>query len=260
MIIDEIEDTLEHGYGESNDRESGEFIDEHEHTEDAGDIDRTDLLKLYLREASRSSMLTAEGEVAAGKRIERARKRLMKLLSRSLVVAQYCVHLRQMFQLDLESPADLIEEVAGRRDQSKPVSALAETALARVESAFRDLSTPRVNSPTPWATRKRRGAVGENTSATTPVRLRGRLAHSIRSITFTPAGERRLVALVEAAALGARKGNAVNDTKSANLEAVSAVLDEFDIAASVITIVTRGLASRADLANQASQTAAAIND
>src|SRR5262245_32738824 len=204
MIIDEIEDTLEHGYGESNDRESGEFIDEHEHTEDAGDIDRTDLLKLYLREASRSSMLTAEGEVAAGKRIERARYRLMKTLSRSLVVAQYCIHLRQMFRLDLESPADLIEGVADRADPTKPISEFVDPALTRVESAFHNLTGPRLNLPGPREMRRSRAVYGDITSQMTTARLRARLAHSIRSVTFTPAGERRLVSLVEAAALEAR--------------------------------------------------------
>src|SRR6266545_5866528 len=60
MIIEEIERTFEHGQDETNVEESFGLADEHE-PEEAVDIDRTDLLKLYLREASRSSMLTAEG-------------------------------------------------------------------------------------------------------------------------------------------------------------------------------------------------------
>lgn len=87
MIIEETESAFEHGQGEVNGEETFGFADEHEQAEDAEDVDRTDLLKLYLREASRSSMLTAEGEVAAARRIERARIRLMRLLSRSLIVA-----------------------------------------------------------------------------------------------------------------------------------------------------------------------------
>src|SRR5437870_5635064 len=106
MIIEEIEG-VEHDRAEVSGDEPFGFADEHEHAEDAGDVDRTDLLKLYLREASRSSMLTSEGEVAAARRIERARLRLMKLLSRSLVVAEFCLHLRQVFRRGLETPADV---------------------------------------------------------------------------------------------------------------------------------------------------------
>ena len=41
----------------------------------------------------------------------------MKLLSRSPVVAEYCVHLRQVFQLGLETAADVIEQAQFRRAQ-----------------------------------------------------------------------------------------------------------------------------------------------
>ncbi|HWP42841.1 MAG TPA: sigma-70 factor domain-containing protein, partial [Blastocatellia bacterium] len=63
--------------------------------EDGQDIDRTDLLKLYLRDASRAPMLNAAGEIEAAKRIERARARLLKELSRSVVVAEYCLYLKE---------------------------------------------------------------------------------------------------------------------------------------------------------------------
>src|SRR6185437_7136519 len=95
MIIEEIEGTFEHGQDETNGEEAAGFADEPEQAEEAEGIDRTDLLKLYLREASRSSMLTAAGEVAGAQRIERARSRLARLLSRSLIVAEYCVYLRE---------------------------------------------------------------------------------------------------------------------------------------------------------------------
>ncbi len=77
MTIEEIEGALQDGQGEVNGENSFGAADEQENTEEEVEVDRTDLLKLYLREASQSSMLTAEGEVAAAKRIERARIRLM---------------------------------------------------------------------------------------------------------------------------------------------------------------------------------------
>src|SRR5712692_2017857 len=109
MTIDEIDGSLEPEESEVSGEDLFGSTDEQEKIEDRGDVDHTDLLKLYLREASRSSMLTADGEIAAAKRIERARLRLMKLLSRSLVVAEYCLHLRQTFGRGVESPADVIE-------------------------------------------------------------------------------------------------------------------------------------------------------
>ena len=138
MIIEEIERTFEHGQDETNGEESFGLADEHE-ADDAADIDRTDLLKLYLREASRASMLTAEGEVAGAKRIERARIRLNKLLSKSPVVAEYCMYLRQVLRQGGETAADVIERAPGG-DPSRPlpVSELADPALARIEFAYRD--------------------------------------------------------------------------------------------------------------------------
>src|SRR6476660_2672034 len=112
MIIEEIERTFEDYQDEANGEQSRDVSDEHQ-SEDEADIDRTDLLKLYLREASRSSMLTAQGEVTGAQRIERARRRLTRLLSRSLVVAEYCAYLRQVFREGLETAADVIERVPG---------------------------------------------------------------------------------------------------------------------------------------------------
>ena len=184
MIIDEIEGALEPEEGEVNEDSFG-FTDEHGKIEDAGDVDHTDLLKLYLREASRSSMLTAEGEIAAAKRIERARLRLMKLLSRSLVVAEYCLHLRQTIGRGVESPADVIETVStgGNAASSLPVSELADPALARIEFTYRDLFTQKVASVRQISRRKR-------VNQTAHLRRQAVLYHSIRSITFTPAAER----------------------------------------------------------------------
>src|SRR2546422_11100080 len=86
--------------------------DETEEVEEARDVDRTDLLKMYLREASKPSMLTAAGEAAAAKRIESARARLAKLFSRSPIVAAYCLHLKEEFEAGQETPADFIETVS----------------------------------------------------------------------------------------------------------------------------------------------------
>ncbi|HET8676513.1 MAG TPA: sigma-70 factor domain-containing protein, partial [Blastocatellia bacterium] len=69
-MIDELVDDYEESY--DGDLETDpEAAEEYSDAEEAGDIDKADLLKLYLREASRAQMLDAKGEVAAARRIER---------------------------------------------------------------------------------------------------------------------------------------------------------------------------------------------
>ena len=250
MIIEEIERTFEHGPDETNGEESFGLADEHE-AEDAPDIDRTDLLKLYLREASRSSMLTAEGEVAGAKRIERARVRLNKALSKSPVVAQYCVYLRQAFHHGSESAADVIERAPGG-DPSRPlpVSELADPALARIEFAYRDVCLPKVRSA-------RRRTRRKNVFQTANIRTRVSLSRSIRSITFTPAAERRLVTLMESASnfTGfASAGGLTGRTEAAKQQ------EDFDLEASVAKIVASGLASPCEMMKLSQRATAAINE
>src|SRR6266849_5457320 len=245
MITSDTEDTFQHGYGDLDGEVSLSPKDQSERPEDAGDIDRTDLLKLYLRDASRSSMLTSEGEVAGAKRIERARTHLNRLLSRSLLVAEYCIHLRQAFVSGLESPAELIEGVADSNPSNLTVSELADPALVRVESAYHDLRVAvRRNS-------RRRKPVRSN------ARMRSRLSRSIRSITFTPAAERRLVSLIaRAAELVGHKPGAKHQTQAATQEG------RFDRETSVRQIIESRLilpSEVIDLARKANAAIAELN-
>jgi RNA polymerase primary sigma factor len=259
MIIDETEDALEDSPGEVNGEERFGLADEHEQAEDAGDADRTDLLKLYLREASRSSMLTAEGEVAAAKRIERARVRLMKMLSRSPTVAEYCLHLRQVFQRGLESPADVIEKapVDGKASTAVSVSQLADSALAGIESTYRELCSPKAGSA-------RRRDRRKHPTQTPNARRRVGLSRSIRSITFTPAAERRLAALVDNAGHLARRINARGfDSGTGTEDRVQPETNRpeaFDLEAPVAKLIASGLASPRELISLAKKVTAAINE
>ena len=248
MIIDEIERTFEGDDDQAHGEESFGPADVHEHAEDPADIDRTDLLKLYLREASRSSMLTAEGEVAGAKRIERARSRLTKLLSRSPVVAEYCFYLRQAFRDGRKTAADVIERApAGDASTSLPVSELADPALAQVELAYRDMCSPNVRSV-------RRRARRTNSFRTTAVRARARLSRSIRSITFTPAAERRLVALMESA------GHLATAKRNTPVAEASKEHEGFDLESAVARIITSRVAAPNDLMKLSQRSAAAINE
>ncbi len=247
MIIEEIEGTFEHGRDEIDSEDSFAVADEQEQVDEAADIDRTDLLKLYLREASRSSMLTAEGEVRGAQRIERARIRLNKLLSRSLVVAEYCIYIRQLFRQGLETAADVIERAPGG-DPSKAlaVSELADPALARIESAYRDVCSPASIQP---RQRARSRSAFQTTS-----RTRVALSRSIRSITFTPAAERRLVALMESAShLAAHEGLRLRNEAPTPPEG-------FDVQASVTKLIDSRLAAPRELAKLSQKASAAINE
>ena len=191
-MIDDLVDTYEESYDGDLETEA-EAAEEYSDAEEAGEIDKADLLKLYLREASRAQMLDARGEVAAARRIERARARLMRLLSRSPIVAEYCLNLRRAFRHGEETAADLIEHVnnVGPAPKSATIAEMADRALARVESAYHNLVSYKP------AIAPRRGS--KKFIQSMRARLTVTLSRSIRAIAFTPAAERRLVSLVESA-------------------------------------------------------------
>jgi RNA polymerase primary sigma factor len=204
MTLEEIDGTYEEKYADAETDETNDPAYESEEVEEAGDIDRTDLLKLYLREASRAPMLNAAGEVAAAKKIERARARLMRLLSRSPIVALYCKRLRQSLRRGDESAAEMIEHVPGYDANNPiPLSALADRALAEVDSAHNDLILF-VAKPAQKRGPKKAGRADKKYIRTLRARLLVHLSRSIREIAFTPAAERKLASLLESAARIAR--------------------------------------------------------
>ena len=246
---------FESGYHDSNEEETSADPDQRERVDDAGDIDHADLLKLYIRDAGQASMLTAEGEIAAAKRIERARARLMKLLSRSPVVAEYCIHLRQVFQLGLETAADVIERTSVGHPSSEqlPISELADPALATIEHAWRDLCL--ISSKVS----RRRDAKAQRTRNRKVSRAQVRLSRSIRAIDFTPAAERRLAALVDQARSLAgtlKPASIINKTKPAEPDDTEA----FDLKLSLRSLSARGLVSPESLIKLAKRVAAAIHE
>jgi RNA polymerase primary sigma factor len=248
MNINEIEGTFEHGYGENDDYD--ELAERGEQEDQTDDIDRTDLLKLYLREASRASMLTAEGEVAGAKRIERARIRLMKVLSRSLIVADYCVYLQQVLDCEIESAADIIESVTG---SARPVSEVAGQPLATIECRYEELRTQTNGFVLLRAGANARRRSAKRAARGRQARMRVLLSRSIRSITFTPAAERRLVMLVERAA-----GIATGAYQSAEGQATPGA--DYDLRSAVTALLTAGLAKPRELTRDSRRVSAAMNE
>ncbi|HSB10578.1 MAG TPA: RNA polymerase sigma factor RpoD/SigA [Blastocatellia bacterium] len=256
MITDESEGTFEHGYGETRDEDRFGVTEEQSEAEASADVDHTDLLKLYLREASRASMLTAEGEVAAARRIERARIRLMKLLSRSLVVADYCVYLRNAFQLEEAGPAEFIERAPGSEASSpRPLSELADSALANLERAYGELwknTSVQVRKP---ARRKLQ-------TKKTNLRARIRLSRAIREIAFTPAAERRMVTLLERASRVTFSNERIASTETARVEHQDPTppVAAFDLESTVAKTLGGGLITARELMSLATKASAALNE
>src|ERR1700754_3440968 len=112
-MIEEMDSEFEEEFTEADANEEADAESESTDVDAASDIDHTDLLKMYLREASRAPMLNAAGEIAAAKRIERKRNRLIKTIARSLLIVEYSLHLRDALQRGDETASDHIEYVTG---------------------------------------------------------------------------------------------------------------------------------------------------
>ncbi len=164
-----------------------ESEDELSFDEQTYDVDTADLLKLYLREASRTPMLNAAGEIKAAKRIERKRNRLMRLLSCSPLVAEYLLHLRQQFQNGEETASDVIEQVKSS-DWQQLTAASLDRAFEEVELAYIRLHSTK-RKPTKRMLKKYPG--------TYEARELIYFHRTIRTLVFTPAAERRLIKMVE---------------------------------------------------------------
>ena len=155
------------------------------------------------------------------------------------------MYLRQAFHHGRETAADFIERApGGDPSRSLPVSELADASLARIEIAYRDLCLPKVSSA---RQRTRRQKIFQ----TAGIRTRVSLSRSIRSITFTPAAERRLVTLVETAS---HLAGLTDKTEAAEPE------EGFDLEAAVAKIITSGLASPRELMKLSQRATAAINE
>ena len=263
-MIEEMEYELEDFVDVKDDESLDASHSENEETEQ---VDQTDLLKLYLREAGRAPMLDAKGEAMAARRIELARRRLMKWLSRSPVVAEYCLYLKDALNSGDERAADVIEAIQPRGQSAEPqTAALIESALAQVETAYDKLSLISAHSARVLSARKR-------SRWTAAGRFRARLlvhlSRSIRTITFTPAIERRLTRLIEEAGRVTQSGSSRTGSRPTQppvpaplwraddreqVEAlVSKILDDGTASADEITRVSRLVVAAAHSLSMAKQ-------
>ncbi|MBI3654247.1 MAG: sigma-70 family RNA polymerase sigma factor [Acidobacteria bacterium] len=234
--------------GEANEVEANEELPI---AEPGYDVDTADLLKLYLREAARAPMLDATGEMQSAKRIERARHRLQQFLSRSPLAIEYFAYLRQAFRHGDESAADLIEEVEIKSASQSPAEVV-DAALAQIEEAARNLYNPK---------RKPLKRLLKKYPHSFATRQRIALTRALRGVTFTPAGERKFIRVLDIAAQVAKNYPAKSterSVKNAKGEIVAPRKEEgFDIEATVTRMLTESEVTVAELSQLARKVNAA---
>ena len=246
-MIEEMDREFEEEYADAE-LNNEEFDAESESTDldSAGDLDHTDLLKMYLREASRAPMLNAAGEIAAAKRIERTRNRLAKMISRSPLIVEYCLHLREALRRGDETASDHIEYVTGY-DPNKPVSLgeAADKAFAQIEAAYTSL-TPVKPKPAKKVAAKKLTRTAKKFARSAAARRRIQLSRAVRAFVFTPATERHLIAIVQDGAEAARAFVAEN-TKIKAAAAATSTSSDFDIPPVTAKLITGGAISATEM-------------
>jgi RNA polymerase primary sigma factor len=169
-----------------------------------------DPARLYLREMRHYPLLTREQEIDLALRIERAKARILRTLSRLRLTEQLLIEtaaavasgqipvfevLSASYGPDLDPDA---EEAAG----SKRLEALLSAVVARIEQ-LRNEADRRLAGPNPsTAKRKRRGA-----RIPTYPRLLVAISREIQSLPFTPEFSNRMVEHLREAELLLRSGS-----------------------------------------------------
>ncbi len=256
-MIEEMDQEFEEEYADAELNEEFDAESESTDLDSAGDLDHTDLLKMYLREASRAPMLNAAGEVAAAKRIERARNRLAKMISRSLLIAEYGLHLREALRRGDETASDHIEHVTGH-DPNKPTSlgAAADKAFAQVEAAYANL-TPAKTKPAKKVAARKSTRAAKKFARSAAARRRIELSRAVRAFVFTPATERHLIAIIQEGA-GAARAFVAENTKT-KAAAAAAASNAFDISAVTAKLIAGGAVSATEMMRQSRQVNAAFD-
>jgi RNA polymerase sigma factor (sigma-70 family) len=235
-----IENMFENEYNEATDDPDPGTPEDVSVAEQNLDVDTADLLKLYLREASRAPMLDAAGEIHSAKRIERARNRLMRLLSRSPLAIDYFLYLRNSFHTGEESAADLLEQISIEAS-SQDHFELFNLAFAEIENAYVDIHS---------AKRKPLKRILKKYPRSFAARKQIILSQAIQRVVFTPAGERKFIKILDIAAQIARNQQKPTDVsvKGQNGRKLTLVKEEsFDVEAIVVRLLTEELATVAEL-------------
>jgi RNA polymerase primary sigma factor len=258
MMNEEMDNEFEEQYADADLNEEADAESESTDLDIAGDLDHTDLLKMYLREASRAPMLNAAGEIAAAKRIERTRNRLTRMISRSPLIVEYCLQLRETLRRGDETASDHIEYVAGfDPNKSAALGQFADQAFAEIEAAYLNLTSAKPKPAKKLAIKKSTRAA-KKFARSAAARQRVQLSRAVRAFVFTPATERRLIAMVQEGAEAARPFVAGN-TKAKAAAAAIGTSSDFDIAAVTAKQIAGGAVSAAEMMRLSRQVNAAFD-
>ena len=258
-MIEERENEFDEQYTDADLNEEFDADADSTDVDTTYDIDHTDLLKMYLREASRAPMLNAAGEIAAAKRIERTRNRLAKLIARSPLIVEYSLHLRDAVGRGDETASDHIESVVGF-DPNKPATLgpLTDKAFAQIEVAYLNLTAAKPKPAKKLAVKKSPRAA-KKFARSAAARQRVQVSRAVRAFVFTPATERRLLAIIQE---GAEAARAISH-KPANAKSTPAALDaasnEFDVAAVTARLIAAGTITAVEMMRLSRQVNAAFD-
>jgi len=246
-MIDEMDNEFEEQFADAELNEEVDAESEPADVDTAGDLDHTDLLKMYLREASRAPMLNAAGEIAAAKGIERTRNRLTKMIARSPLIVEYCLHLREALRRGDETASDHIEYVAGfDANQAATPGQFADKAFAEIAAVYLNLTSAK-----PKATRKlalkKSSRAARKFARSAAARQRIQLSRAVRAFVFTPATERRLMGMVQEGAEAARVFAAEPTQAKLLSTALAATPSEFEVAAVTAKLIHNGTVSAAEM-------------
>ncbi|HKP10638.1 MAG TPA: sigma-70 family RNA polymerase sigma factor [Blastocatellia bacterium] len=253
-----MDNEFEDSYSDADPQDEIDAESESTDVESAGDLDHTDLLKMYLREASRAPMLNAAGEIAAAKRIERARNRLARMISRSPLIVEYGLHLRDALRRGDETASDHIEFINGF-DPNKPAALgkIADRAFAEIEAIYLNLTAKPTAARKLAAKKSTRAARKFARSAA--ARQRVRLSRAVRAFVFTPATERRLIAIIQEGAEAARVVAAGGKKAKALAATASTDANTFDVSAVTARLIASGVAAATDMMRLSRQVHAAFD-
>nr|AIA11516.1 RNA polymerase sigma factor, sigma-70 family [uncultured bacterium] len=259
MMNEEMDNEFEEQYADADSNEETDAESESTDLDIAGDLDHTDLLKMYLREASRAPMLNAAGEIAAAKRIERTRNRLAKMISRSPLIVEYCLHLHEALRRGDETASDHIEYVAGfDPNKSAALGEFADKAFADIEAAYLNLTSAKPK-PTKRLAVKKSTRAAKKFARSAVARQRIQLSRAVRAFVFTPATERQLIALVQEGAEAARPFATRNTKAKTSAAAATTTSNDFDIAAVTAKLITSDAVSAVEMMRLSRQVHAAFD-
>ena len=160
------------------------------HEEDQGQ----DLVRTYLRQMSRVPLLTREGEVAIAKRIERGEVRIMKALSRSLIVAHHVGCLADEVGRGTRSLRDTV--VLPDAELTERQHARCTSELAAGTEAVRDRLKALAHLQALADGIRKRGCRPSKRTTGRILRARIEVSRAVRGLSFTPALRRELTDLV----------------------------------------------------------------